>query len=227
MLFAINVHGVLTMDSSDVRPQIRHFNELLELGISEAAIERMVAFVDLFAMPELQAYLRARPETGRMIVETARSQSLRAAKIPMPGSQKGIRELSEHGKVIYVTSTEPSQAKQLQAWLQRYAFPCTDQVFCTQHYPSTKLLLAGKQSGPNDQIYLIDDELEDVFGSLRPLYLDMKNNRIDQKWGFALLKRLHFISFGSAYIPPLSARKLFDVHCLPAWDFLSHILAKV
>ncbi len=208
MLFALDVDGTISVGGNWFA---RWLASEASLDIPEdelASIRYSFEFWDLpqvrMLTHEQRVQLRAHAHAHHK--DADRQQN----SIPIPGARDALQTLLEHGAtIIYTTCRQPEARQRTSEWLEKYGFPCAQQVSICQHY-HWKYIYAYEQAQEKEPVILIDDLIEKMIPAFRTLAIEKREIAI------SLVKRLAVVAIGQEQLP-IFKKVPFKVLALPSW----------
>ena len=208
MLFALDIDGTISMGGNwFARWMAREAN----IDIPEDELARLDYGFEFWELPQVRSLTheqqtRLREHAHAHHKDPDRQQN----SIPIPGAREALSTLLEHGaSIIYTTCRQPEAQQRTRAWLERYGFPCAQQVYICQHY-HWKYIYAYEQAQEKEPVILIDDLIEKMIPAFRTLAIEKR------EIAMSLVKRLAVVAIGQEK-PPVFKKVPFKVLALPSW----------
>src|SRR5215469_14451043 len=161
MLFAIDIDATIATDRNGYA---RFLNDAFKLGIEESKIEQIASYEDFHDLPAVQEYLQQPDQRTRYreVYDSLQYEpEMQKQLIPIEGAVEALKDITDLGKIIYVTCRQPGAETLTTEWLTHYNFPYPEQVTICPHY-YYKYLVAYDQTKPREKIILIDDHAEEM-----------------------------------------------------------------
>ena len=154
MLFAVDIDGTIAKGDGQLAPYAQFLNQMAGFGLPDDF------FADDMDKDVYSAAVKASGVT-KEILEQARElkqfdPTLQARCLPMPGAVEAMHQLTNVGKLIYITVRMPFSETLTRSWLARAGFPNSSECYCCSNF-YYKIRRAYEESNDDEQIVLIDD----------------------------------------------------------------------
>src|SRR5262249_16723831 len=131
MFFAIDIDGVLARDTIGYATYLnRHF----QLSVEQSVIDGLTGYAQFIELEAVRSFVRGNEdratEFNRVAKEAQYVPLVQQMKVPIDGAVEAVHYIAEQYPFKYITCRHTSTLDVTQNWLERYGFPCPENVSC-------------------------------------------------------------------------------------------------